>query len=82
MPKRNDDLREKAYDLIKRKGEVFSKKFENSDLVTLLHELDVYQAELEAQNEELRKKENELILANEKNQKLFDEAPFFLFISR
>lgn len=76
MPKRNDDLREKAYDLIKRKGEVFSKKFENSDLVTLLHELDVYQAELEAQNEELRKKENELILANEKNQKLFDEAPF------
>ena len=76
MPENNEQLREKAYEIIKRKGEGFSSKFENSDLKTLLHELDVYQAELEAQNEELRNKELSLILANEKNQKLFNEAPF------
>lgn len=40
MPTDNDDLRERAYDIIKRKGDTFSRKFENSDLVTLLHELD------------------------------------------
>ena len=76
MPEKNEKLREKAYEIIKRKGNEFSSKFEKSDLQTLLHELDVYQAELEAQNEELRNKENALILANEKNQKLFNEAPF------
>ena len=48
----NKELREKAYEIIKRKGEFFSLKFQHSDLKTLLHELDVYQAELEAQNEE------------------------------
>ena len=76
MPTDNDDLRERAYDIIKRKGDTFSRKFENSDLVTLLHELDVYQAELEAQNDELRKKEHDLEKLNEQNQKLFDDAPF------
>jgi diguanylate cyclase (GGDEF)-like protein len=76
MLEKNEKLREKAYEIIKRKGNEFSSKFEKSDLQTLLHELDVYQAELEAQNEELRNKENDLIIANEKNQKLFDEAPF------
>ena len=72
----NKELREKAYEIIKRKGEFFSLKFQHSDLKTLLHELDVYQAELEAQNEELRNKENDLIIANERNEKLFNEAPF------
>ena len=72
----NKELREKAYEIIKRKGEFFSLKFQHSDLKTLLHELDVYQAELEAQNEELRNKELALINANVKNQKLFNEAPF------
>ena len=76
MPENNEQLREKAYEIIKRKGEVFSSKFESSDLKTLIHELDVYQAELEAQNEELRNKELALINANVKNQKLFNEAPF------
>ena len=76
MSENNEKLREKAYEIIKRKGEGFSSKFENSDLKTLLHELDVYQAELEAQNEELRNKELALINANVKNQKLFNEAPF------
>ena len=72
----NKELREKAYEIIKRKGEFFSLRFQHSDLKTLLHELDVYQAELEAQNEELRNKELALINANVKNQKLFNEAPF------
>ena len=36
----NKELREKAYEIIKRKGEFFSLKFQHSDLKTLLHELD------------------------------------------
>lgn len=76
MMENDGDLREKAYKIIKRKGDLFSVKFKNSDLDTLLHELDVYQAELESQNEELRIIEQDLIIANEKNQKLFNEAPF------
>ncbi len=72
----DNNLREKAYDIIKRKGEEFSSKFEHSDLKTILHELDVYQAELEAQNEELREKEHDLSILSERNKKLFYEAPF------
>ena len=76
LEQNNLELRKKAYEIIQRKGSDISLKFENSDLKTLLHELDVYQAELEAQNEELRNKENDLIIANERNEKLFNEAPF------
>ena len=61
MLEQNDiELRQKAYEIIQRKGNDFSSKFESSDLKTLLHELDVYQAELEAQNEELLDKEAKL----------------------
>lgn len=76
MKEIDENLKEKVLDIIKRKGEAYSNKFKNSDIKTLLHEVDVYQAELEAQNEELRKKEHDLIVANEQNQKLFNEAPF------
>ena len=62
MLEQNDiELRQKAYEIIQRKGSDISLKFESSDLKTLLHELDVYQAELEAQNEELRDKEAKLL---------------------
>lgn len=68
-------LREKAYEIIKRKGDDFSKKFENSDLKILLHELDVYQAELEAQNESLRDKEIKLSDSRAEYEDLFMNSP-------
>lgn len=74
MLERDLELREKAYNIIKRKGDVFSQKFEDSDLKTLLHELDVYQAELEAQNEELRDKESKLSDSRLEYESLFMEA--------
>jgi putative nucleotidyltransferase with HDIG domain len=74
-------LREKAYNIIKRKGDDFSQKFENSDLKTLLHELDVYQAELEAQNEDLREKEIKLSDSRIEYENLFMDSPVaFLLI--
>ncbi|NCB13281.1 MAG: HD-GYP domain-containing protein, partial [Erysipelotrichia bacterium] len=68
-------LREKAYEIIKRKGDDFSKKFENSDLKILLHELDVYQGELEAQNESLRDKEIKLSDSRAEYEDLFMNSP-------
>lgn len=68
------ELREKAYEIIKRKGSEFSSKFESSDLKTLLHELDVYQAELEAQNEELLDKETKLVNSQLEYESLFMDS--------
>ena len=68
------ELRKKAYEIIQRKGNDFSSKFESSDLKTLLHELDVYQAELEAQNEELREKEEKLLTSQLEYESLFMDA--------
>ena len=75
MLEQNDiELRQKAYEIIQRKGNDFSSKFESSDLKTLLHELDVYQAELEAQNEELRDKEAKLLNSQLEYESLFMDA--------
>ena len=75
MLEQNDiELRKKAYEIIQRKGNDFSSKFESSDLKTLLHELDVYQAELEAQNEELREKEEKLLTSQLEYESLFMDA--------
>ena len=75
MLEQNDiELRQKAYEIIQRKGSDISLKFESSDLKTLLHELDVYQAELEAQNEELRDKEAKLLNSQLEYESLFMDA--------
>lgn len=70
----DQELRQKAYEIIQRKGNDFSSKFESSDLKTLLHELDVYQAELEAQNEELLDKEARLLNSQLEYESLFMDA--------
>ena len=74
LEQNNLELRKKAYEIIQRKGSDISLKFENSDLKTLLHELDVYQAELEAQNEELRDKEAKLYNSQLEYESLFMDA--------
>lgn len=77
------ELRKKAYEIIQRKGSDFSSKFETSDLKTLLHELDVYQAELEAQNEELRDKEAKLLNSQLEYESLFmDSTIGFILIDK
>ncbi len=50
------------------------------DFNDLVHELKVHQVELELQNNELRKTQNELLLAKEKYHDLFSKAPIAYFI--
>ena len=72
----NDEkLREKAYKILERKGDSFSESFKDSDLKVLLHELDVYQAELQAQNEELLEKEKNLSDSKLEYEVIFMNAP-------
>lgn len=69
-------LRRKAEDLLKTKKAEKASKLEDSDAVKLLHELQVYQIELELQNDELAlAKEKEAELAAEKYSELYDFAP-------
>jgi PAS domain S-box-containing protein len=49
------------------------------DVETLVHELEVYHAELEVQNEELRRTQSELLAALERYQDLYDHAPVGYF---
>jgi PAS domain S-box-containing protein len=46
-----------------------------ADVATLVHELEVYQVELEVQNEELRRAQLELAAAMERYRDLYDRAP-------
>jgi PAS domain S-box-containing protein len=46
-----------------------------ADVATLIHELEVYQVELEVQNEELRRAQLELAAALERYRDLYDRAP-------
>lgn len=76
-----ESLRAKAYRMLeKKKGERYSERFANEDLSKLLHELDVYQAELEAQNQELLEKEHEVGILYKKNKAVFENAPIAYFL--
>ncbi len=50
-------------------------QIDTSDLSSLLHEFKVYQAELEIQNEELRRTQTELMRSRDRFEALFQEAP-------
>ena len=76
-----DSLRKKAYSMLeKKKGVPFSDQFASEDLSRLLHELDVYQAELEVQNQELLEKEQTLQELYLSNATLFENAPIPYFL--
>ncbi len=67
-------LRLKAEEILKKNGIMDNSIFEK-DLKTIIEELNIYQIELEHQNEELINTQNELIKSNEKYADLFNNAP-------
>lgn len=69
-----DEIRQKAEELIaQRTNPDFDKK--NVDLSELLHDLEVYQIELELQHEELIKARDRLQISRDKYIELYDFAP-------
>lgn len=76
-------LRRKAESLIKKKPLKISPHDSDSELIKLAHELEVYQIELEMQNEELLIAANAAQTAAERYTELYDFAPAGYFtISR
>lgn len=69
-------LRQKAVKLLK-KNQIQKKEQLNSeaDMLKLIHELEVHQIELEMQNEELRKANEQAVIATDKYIELYDFAP-------
>jgi PAS domain S-box-containing protein len=68
-----DDLRSRAEELLKQRSEEASSP--GGDLLELIHELKVHQAELEIQNEELKRSQEELAELHRKYEDLFELAP-------
>jgi PAS domain S-box-containing protein len=85
-PTKNDSalkLRQRAEALIKKKPSKISPLDSDSELIKLAHELEVYQIELEMQNEELLLAANAAQSAAERYTELYDFAPAGYFtISR
>jgi len=67
-------LREAAEKVLKKKSSKTSGKLSETDSLKLIHELEVYQVELEMQNEELMKSRDEVRIANDKFTSLYDFA--------
>ncbi|HWQ18141.1 MAG TPA: PAS domain S-box protein [Methanotrichaceae archaeon] len=77
----NSDLRRQAEELLKneKSSPVSSKAEESIDALSLVHELQVHQIELEMQNEELKRATLEAEDALTKYSDLYDFAPIGLF---
>ncbi len=71
---RMKDLRLRAESIIKENNEI-NESISNKDLSDIIHELSVYQIELELQNEELRSTQKELELTRNNYIDLFNQAP-------
>jgi PAS domain-containing protein len=67
-------LREAAEKVLRKKPSKISEKLSETDSLKLVHELEVYQVELEMQNEELINARDEVRIANEKFTSLYDFA--------
>ncbi|WP_423126415.1 hypothetical protein [Gaoshiqia sp. Z1-71] len=72
-------LRQKAEEYLDGKCHEMVKPETKIEVKTLLHELQIYQIELEMQNEELRQANETAELAVKKNTMLFDFAPMGYF---
>jgi len=68
-------LREKAEELLKKKPLKPVSQLSETDILKLMHELEVHQIELELQNEELSLAKDKAETAVEKYSKLYDFAP-------
>ncbi len=71
----NESLSTQILERLQKKDKKISKLLDEHDIQTILHELDVYHAELLAQNEELLEKEQQLKESNIEYQMLFNSAP-------
>ncbi|MCJ7515644.1 MAG: ATP-binding protein [Dehalococcoidia bacterium] len=76
---RAEELRKRAEEILAEKPEAF-RALAPADIQKLIHELNVYQIELELQNEELRRTQLELQEARDKYLNLYDFAPTGYFI--
>ena len=77
-PKQSIDLRKRAEELLSKKPVDIQNTVEK-DTQRLIHELEVYQIELEMQNEELRKAQAELEESRNKYFDLYELAPIGYF---
>ncbi len=68
-------FRQKAEDLLKTRADIACNVSVETDMLKLIHELEVHQIELELQNEELRHAWAEAEAANHKYIRLYDQAP-------
>ncbi|TDD74158.1 PAS domain-containing hybrid sensor histidine kinase/response regulator [Flavobacterium caseinilyticum] len=69
-------LRQKAEDLLSKKQQLkFDSNFSQAETLKLIHELEVYQIELEMQNEELLLAKEQAETVTEKYAELYDFAP-------
>lgn len=73
------DLRKKAEEKLRRLPKIL-KRMTPEDILDIMHELHVYQIELEMQNEELIEAQQRIEQSYEKYSDLFDLAPIAYFI--
>ncbi|TFG48080.1 MAG: PAS domain S-box protein, partial [Candidatus Brocadiia bacterium] len=78
-PVKSNDLRKRAEDKLKGKTASF-KKLAGNDAAKLIHDLEVYQIELEMQNDELRRSQIELEESRHRYSDLYDFAPMGYFV--
>ena len=71
----SETLRQKAEGLLKQKSSETVSQISEADVLKLIHEFEVYQIELELQNEELLAKEQITKAATVKYAELYDFAP-------
>lgn len=77
--KKNNELRGKALELIKKRG-IKRDEFYHQNLEKLIEELNIYQIELEHQNDELVCTQEDLENSKNNFRSLFDHAPVAYFI--
>ena len=75
MSDKTEKLIQEALNLLKDKSYDSKSKYSQMQLSEIIHELDVYQAELEVQNNELLQKEAQLKESYEEYELLFHDAP-------
>jgi PAS domain S-box-containing protein len=72
---KSEILRQKAEELLKLKPSGLGSPISETDMLKLIHELEVHQIELEMQNVELIKAKKQAAVAAEKYTELYDFAP-------
>ncbi|MFO7864299.1 MAG: PAS domain S-box protein [Salinivirgaceae bacterium] len=79
MKNKNDELRAKAQEILQKRG-VKNDEYDTQNLESLIEELNIYQIELEQQNEELRQAQLSLETNRQRFIDLFENAPIGYFV--